>query len=277
MFHNSYQSGVISILSAYGSNPLQLWDTTLDQSTDGSTLSTGRVCRIKSDSSSSSTDDDTANKVSGSAIEISGEQLSRNYITCPPSERSRSTSSSIHRTSLGIKLPYLNLIIHVPSQSDFSLEAVILDNKQTIRRFRASTYQSTTVIKPDICTFPLKLERQHAHLVRDALLLEEPAEKKQKCVEDYELNGSYYGPQTNDNDSDDEYTDSNNKKQSCWNNICIPLAEYTKLAYGSTYQETVSIQIHSHCQLKRVYFSEKQMNEDDELPEEFRLYSRPSS
>ena len=267
MFSNSYQSGVISILSAYGSNPLQLWDITLDQSTDDSTVSSS-VCRINNDN-------DTANKVSGPSIEISGKQLSKNYITCPPIQST--TSSSSHRPSLGIKLPYLNLIIHVPSQSDFSLEISILDDKQNIRRFRASTYQSTTVIKPDICTFPLKLERQHAHLVRDALLLEEPAEKKQKCVEDYELNGSYYGPQTNDNDSDDEYTDSNNKKQSCWNNICIPLAEYTKLAYGSTYQETVSIQIHSHCQLKRVYFSEKQMNEDDELPEEFRLYSRPSS
>jgi len=264
MFHNSYQSGVVSILSAYGSNPLQLWDITLDQSTEDSTVSTGRVCRINSGSSIN--DDDNVNKVSGSAIEISGEQLSRNYITCPPTTH----------PSLGIKLPYLNLIIHIPSQSDFSLEVTTLDDKQTIRRFRASTYQSTTVIKPDICTFPLKLEKQHKHLERDALLLEEPSLKMQKCVEDYELNGSYYGPQTNDS-TDDEYTDSNNKTQSCWKNICIPLAEYTRLAYGSIYQETVSIQIHSHCYLKRVYFSEKQMNEDDELPEEFRLYSRSSS
>ena len=242
MFHNSYQSGVISILSAYGSNPLQLWDITLDQSTEeDSTVSTGRVCRITS-SSSINNDDDNVNKVSGSAIEISGQELSKNYITCPPTQ---STNLS-HRPSLGIKLPYLNLTIHVPSQSDFSIEVTILDDKQKICRFRASTYQSTTVIKPDICTFPLKLERQHAHLVRDALLLEEPSQKKQKT-------------------------------KSCWNNVCIPLDEYTKLAYGSIYQETVSIQIHSHCYLKRVYFSEKQMNEDDELPEEFRLYTCPSS
>ena len=273
MFHNSYQSGVISILSAYGSNPLQLWDITLDQSTENSTVS-GRVCRVNS----SSDDGDDVKEVCGPAIEISGEQLSTNYMTCPPTQRSTPTSST-HCPSLGIKLPYLNLIVHVPSQADFSIEVTILDDKQTKRRFRASTYQSTTVIKPDICTFPLKLERQHTHLVRDSLLIEEPAEKKQKCVEDYELNGSYYGPQTNDDDStDDEYTaDSNYKTQSCWNNICIPLAEYTRLAYGTTYQETVSIQIHPHCYLKRVYFSEKQMNEDDELPEEFRLYSLPSS
>jgi len=269
MFHNSYQSGVVSILSAYGSNPLQLWDITLDQSTEEDSTVSGRVCRITNSSSSE------VKEVSGPAIEISGDQLPKNYLTCPPIQST--TSSSSHRPSLGIKLPYLNLIIHVPSQSDFSLEINILDDKQMIRRFRASTYQSTTVIKPDICTFPLKLERKHAHLVRDSLLIEEPAEKKQKRTEDYELNGSYYGPQTNDNSNDDEYTDSNNKTQSCWNNVCIPLAEYTRVAYGSTYQETVSIQIHSHCYLKRVFFSEKQMNEDDELPEEFRLYSRPSS
>ena len=171
MFHNSYQSGVISILSAYGSNPLQLWDITLDQSTEeDSTVSTGRVCRITNISSSE------VKEVSGPAIEISGQELSKNYITCPPTQ---STNLS-HRPSLGIKLPYLNLTIHVPSQSDFSIEVSILDDKQKICRFRASTYQSTTVIKPDICTFPLKLERQHAHLVRDALLLEEPSQKKQK-------------------------------------------------------------------------------------------------
>jgi len=245
----------------------------LNKSTKDFTVSTGRVCRITS-SSSINNDDDNVNKVSGSAIEISGQELSKNYVTCPPTQ---STNLS-HRPSLGIKLPYLNLTIHVPSQSDFSIEVTILDDKQKICRFRASTYQSTTVIKPDICTFPLKLERKDSHLVRDALLLEEPSQKKQKRVEDYELNGSYYGPQTN-NDSSNvaEYTDSNNKTQSCWNNVCIPLAEYTRVAYGSIYQETMWIQIHSHCYLKRIYFSEKQMNEDDELPEEFRLYSCPSS
>ena len=173
MFHNSYQSGVISILSAYGSNPLQLWDITLDQSTEGSTVSTGRVCRITNISSSE------VKEVSGPAIEISGDQLPKNYLTCPPIQST--TSSSSHRPSLGIKLPYLNLTIHVPSQSDFSLEINILDDKQMIRRFRASTYQSTTVIKPDICTFPLKLERKHAHLVRDSLLIEEPAEKNKNA------------------------------------------------------------------------------------------------
>jgi len=164
-----------------------------------------------------------------------------------------------------------------------------VDDTQTIRRFRASTYQSTTntVIKPDICILPLRLERQQKRLTRDALLL--PA-KKQKVVNSsnddpytksnaYDKNSSksYYGPGTGDGNADDNQDDENDlDKTSSWNRLCIPLSEYTRRAYGTNYVETMWVQVHANCQLKRVYFAEKEVNEDDELPEEFRLYYRPS-
>jgi hypothetical protein len=119
--------------------------------------------------------------VGGSSIEITGSRLSRNYITCPPISKksdTATTTTTTTRPSLGITLPYLYLTVRMPTlQSDFSFEVTILDDKRMIRRFRASTYQSTTVIKPDICAMPLRLERQRRQLARDALLL--PA-KKQK-------------------------------------------------------------------------------------------------
>ena len=163
-----------------------------------------------------------------------------------------------------------------------------------IRRFRGCTYQCTTNIQPDICTFPVKLERAHTRVKRDSLLLEDMSRKKQKLLHDnssrrgssYERTddntNNYYGPSKNndnssDEETDDDYDDDDDdcNKTSCWNRICIPLSEYTKLAYGTNYIETMWVQIHANCRLKRVYFAEKEMNEDDELPEEFRLYHRP--
>ena len=179
----------------------------------------------------------------------------------------------------GITLPYLYLTIHVPSHYtiDFSFEVTILDDKETIRRFRSSTYQSTTTIKPDICAFPLKLEKQPKKLTRDAVLL--PRSKKRKIggyiSSSYDDESNYYGPSTNDDgDNEDDYN-SSCETVSCWNRICVPLSEYTKRAYGTNYVETMHVQIHANCQVKRVYFAEKEVHEDDELPQEFRLYYQP--
>lgn len=40
----------------------------------------------------------------------------------------------------------------------FSFEVQILDDKNVRRRFRASNYQSTTRVKPFICTMPMRLD-----------------------------------------------------------------------------------------------------------------------
>lgn len=233
----------------------------------------------------------------GSSIEITGSRLSRNYITCPPISKksdTATTTTTTTRPSLGITLPYLYLTVRMPTlQSDFSFEVTILDDKRMIRRFRASTYQSTTVIKPDICAMPLRLERQRRQLARDALLL--PA-KKQKLDGNHstypdrayaEGSNSYdkcghYGPggggNSDDVDEDDEdFNDSSAETFSCWNRLFVPLSEYTRRAYGTNYVETMWVQIHANCRLKRVYFSEREINEDDELPEEFRLFHRQTT
>ena len=40
----------------------------------------------------------------------------------------------------------------------FSFEVHIQDDKNVRRRFRASNYQSTTRVKPFICTMPMRLD-----------------------------------------------------------------------------------------------------------------------
>lgn len=238
---------------------------------------TSRVRRIVDDRRSTNRDDDDsdvadADKVAGPSIEISGARALRNYIACPP----RAPGAS-ERPSLGVTLPYLYLSVRVPSRGEFAFEVAVMDDSQSVRRFRASTDQSATEIKPDVCSVPLVLESQPRRLKRDSVLL---PRKRQRVDDSSNSNeqrndASYYGPSVDGNSCDDTSDDDEIGALPCWNRLCVPLAEYTRRAYGTGYVETMRVQIHSNCELKRVYFAEKQVDEDDELPEEFRLYHSP--
>ena len=91
-----------------------------------------------------------------------------------------------------------------------------MDDKNVRRRFRASNYQSTTRVKPFICTMPMRLDDG-------------------------------------------------------WNQIQFNLADFTRRAYGTNYVETLRVQIHANCRIRRVYFSDRLYSEE-ELPAEFKLY-----
>lgn len=92
----------------------------------------------------------------------------------------------------------------------------VLDDKNTRRRFRASNFQSTTRVKPFICTMPLRLDDG-------------------------------------------------------WNQIQFNLADFTRRAYGTTYVETLRIQIHPNCRIRRIYYSDRLYSEE-ESPPEFKLF-----
>ena len=96
------------------------------------------------------------------------------------------------------------------------LHLQVLDDKNVRRRFRASNYQSTTRVKPFICTMPMRLDDG-------------------------------------------------------WNQIQFNLADFTRRAYGTNYVETLRVQIHANCRIRRVYFSDRLYSEE-ELPAEFKLY-----
>ncbi|VVC93352.1 unnamed protein product [Leptidea sinapis] len=131
----------------------------------------------------------TDNDIQSLVLEIVGTNVSTTYITCPADPKK----------TLGIKLPYL-----------------VLDDKNVRRRFRASNYQSTTRVKPFICTMPMRLDEG-------------------------------------------------------WNQIQFNLADFTRRAYGTNYVETLRVQIHANCRIRRVYFSDRLYSED-ELPAEFKLF-----
>jgi len=134
-----------------------------------------------------------------------GTNVSTTYITCPADPK----------LTLGIKLPFLVMIVK-NMKKYFTFEVMVLDDKNVRRRFRASNYQSTTRVKPFICTMPMRLDDG-------------------------------------------------------WNQIQFNLSDFTKRAYGSNYMETLRVQIHANCRVRRVYFSDR-LYAEDELPAEFKLY-----
>ena len=80
-------------------------------------------------------------------LEIVGTNVSTTFITCPADPKK----------TLGIKLPYLVMIVK-NMKKYFTFEVQVLDDKNVRRRFRASNYQSTTRVKPFICTMPMRLD-----------------------------------------------------------------------------------------------------------------------
>ena len=170
MFRNTFQSGFLSILYSIGSKPLQIWD---------SKVKNGHIKRI--------TDQD----IQSSVLEIMGTNVSTSYIVCPADPKQ----------TLGIKLPFLVMIIK-NLKKYFTFEVQVLDDKGVKRRFRASNYQSTTRVKPFICTMPMRLDEG-------------------------------------------------------WNQIQFNLSDFTRRAYGTNYVETLRVQIHANCRIRRIYFSDR--------------------
>merc|ERR1719298_196425 len=134
-----------------------------------------------------------------------GSNIATNYITCPGDPTK----------TLGIKLPFLVMIIK-NLKKYFSFEVKVLDDKNIRRRFRASNFQSTTRVKPFICTMPMRLDEG-------------------------------------------------------WNQIQFNLSDFTRRAYGTNYIETLQIQLHANCRIRRIYFSDRLYSEE-ELPPEFKLF-----
>mmetsp|Transcript_21901 Transcript_21901/g.45834 ORF Transcript_21901/g.45834 Transcript_21901/m.45834 type:complete len:300 (+) Transcript_21901:659-1558(+) len=55
-----------------------------------------------------------------------------------------------------------------------------------------------------------------------------------------------------------------------WNQVQFNLSDFTRRAYGTNYVETLRVQIHANCRIRRVYFSDRLYSEE-ELPPEFKL------
>ena len=257
---STYQAGFLSVLYSIGAKPLQIWDKKVRN---------GHIKRI--------TDSD----IQSSTLEICGSNVSTTFITCPADPKK----------TLGIKLPFLVMVrsasvgsaqshrrrrrrgrardpsharsggavarcsppgqlrgrltrsprlapralapcfarrLLLPPASSappqiiknlkkyFTFEVTVLDDKNVHRRFRASNYQSTTRVKPFICTMPMRLDEG-------------------------------------------------------WNQIQFNLSDFTRRAYGTNYVETLRVQIHANCRVRRIYFSDRLYTED-ELPTEFKLY-----
>lgn len=133
-----------------------------------------------------------------------------------------------------------NLLVQLKKY--FTFEVQVLDDKNVKRRFRASNYQSTTRVKPFICTMPMRLD--------EGLPL-------WLCLVQLELL--------------QRFSFFFNSRSSGWNQIQFNLLDFTRRAYGTNYIETLRVQIHANCRIRRIYFSDRLYSEE-ELPAEFKLF-----
>lgn len=125
MFRNKLQTGLISLLCGSGSDPLMLW----------AKHGKGCIKRI------------TDEEIQTLVIEITAIQFVTTWVSLPRNPR----------YSIGIRLPYLTLIIKY-LKLPFCFEFYVMDNRMTRRRFRASNCQSQTTITPLLCHMPLALD-----------------------------------------------------------------------------------------------------------------------
>ena len=60
-----------------------------------------------------------------------------------------------------------------------------------------------------------------------------------------------------------------------WNQIHFNLTDFTRRAYGTNYLETLRVQIHANCRIRRIYFTD-QLLSSKSIPDEYRAFSHPN-
>ncbi len=172
MFKHSFQAGLLAVLHANGSAPLQLWSVEgekklRDRERGGGALrgSHGPVHLPlplpfpagKDGAATRATDHPTGL----ACIDITGTSPSSTFIACPPDVRAG---------ELGVRLPHLHLLVKSPgpgpagapsssasSQQPVSVEVTVRDAEGGTRRLRASTAVSTPRVTPALAALPLRL------------------------------------------------------------------------------------------------------------------------
>ncbi|OEL20103.1 Cilia- and flagella-associated protein 20 [Dichanthelium oligosanthes] len=189
--------------------------------------------------------------IQSNVLEIIGTNVQSTYITCPADPSA----------TLGIKLPFLAIIVK-NLKKYFTFEIQVLDDKNVRRRFRASNFQVLTpyhhlLLSSFSFVDPFTVE--HNQLSVNSISQEhriiltcKPFLQSVTRVKPYICTMPL-------------------KLDDGWNNIQLNLADLTKRAYGTNYVETLRVQVHANCRLRRIYFSDRLYSEE-ELPPEFKLY-----
>lgn len=178
MFQNVSYNGFVSILHSSVKKPLALWDKK---------IRCGYVKRI------------TDAEIRGMALELIGRKIHNTYITCPGNPLK----------TLGVKFPVFVILVKLVNKV-FAFDVQILDDNNVRRRFRASTQNVHTDVRPFSCKLPLMLEEG-------------------------------------------------------WNRVVVPLQDFTKKVYGTNYKETLRVQIYPNCRIQRVYFTNKLLDEENDI------------
>ncbi|PHT40990.1 Cilia- and flagella-associated protein 20 [Capsicum baccatum] len=205
--------------------------------------------------------------IQSNVLEITGSNVQQAYITCPADPNA----------TLGIKLPFLVMIVKNVKKY-FTFEIQVLDDKNVRRRFRASNYQ---VLELLVLRIQLRVMALRHYLYQEQWMVSGCGH----IFVDHLLLKTKYDIWKPGND---EICSGYNRGKGVtrvkpyicamplrldegWNQIQLNLSDLTRRAYGTNYVETLRVQVHANCRLRRIYFSERLYSEE-ELPPEFKLY-----
>ncbi|KAJ0045649.1 hypothetical protein Pint_05616 [Pistacia integerrima] len=178
--------------------------------------------------------------IQSNVLEIIGSNIQSTFITCPADPAA----------TLGIKLPFLVMIVKNLKQY-FTFEIQVLDDKNVRRRFRASNFQVCKGCFVSVMwgRIPAVALHPYCHFIFPCISNHAASVTRVKpyiCTMPLRLDEG-------------------------WNQIQLNLADFTRRAYGTNYVETLRVQVHANCRLRRIYFSDRLYSEE-ELPPEFKLY-----
>jgi hypothetical protein len=57
-----------------------------------------------------------------------------------------------------------------------------------------------------------------------------------------------------------------------WNQIVLDLVDFTYKAFNTKYKETVRVSIHANCAIRRIYFTEHNLN-NKKIPADYKVFA----
>ncbi|KAF7426375.1 hypothetical protein PC9H_008743 [Pleurotus ostreatus] len=265
MFANSIQPSTVSIFSASGSNPLQLFSSSVDHD-----LPTDSFVHLLHDSTSSPLPPEPlimirplrltqqeamlpecGHELQQTVLHIQSPNIPKTFIRCPPE-----TSAA---TELGLKHPWM----HIQARNlgrEWSFEVGLVDRASKMLRVRCSTFQrqpkitqtQTTPLLHLPLSFPATTDHTLTTWSTISLHLASLLSK-----------ATILAAATNAAADDAAEDDTHEQQDPAYD---LPSSAYSHISY---------IKIYATCRLRRIWFSEAALGQ--RIPWEFELYSATSN
>ncbi|EMD35322.1 hypothetical protein CERSUDRAFT_106731 [Gelatoporia subvermispora B] len=270
MLISSVQSGVVSLFSSTGSDPLELFSARTDARLPEDSL----ICLLNDETSepfppppatlipvshrdNSTTGNDGQDPeytLAQTVLHIQSPTLRATYICCPPSQRSHTRNQ--RRDDLGVLHPWIHLQVR-DMDREWSFEVGIVDRFGREGVIRCSTFQKEPRLKlciPPLLHLPLAFPSTSSHRLTawSTITLH-----LSSLLPHFSSAALMHGESADDADEEASYP-----RREEHHTTPVPSGTYSHVSY---------VKVYATCRLRRIWFSEG--GPSQKLPWEFQLYA----